>query len=807
MIYPENFEEKVGFDQIKTLTHKYCISSLGRSQIDQIQFLTNLQEIENLIGETYEFQQIIQFDNAFPSHDYYDLRDEIARIKTEGTYIETEELGQLRAVLITIKECLNYIINRGDEKYPLLYKKASLIIFDELLIRKIDAIIDDKSEIRDTASDTLQNIRKSLRETTNNATRKTIQCLKNAKSSGFVKEDAEITIRNGRLVIPVPAGFKRKVKGFIHDESASGQTVYIEPQEVIEANNEIRDLKNAEKREIIQILLKITKEIRFQTENILSSLDFLGNIDFIRAKAKLAIDIKGVRPTILNQAHIDWRKSFHPLLFLKFKAQKKEVVPLDIKLSKDQRILIISGPNAGGKSVCMKTVGLIQYMLQCGYPVPAHEISEFGIFERLFIDMGDEQSIENDLSTYSSHLKNMMQMLAHGNSKSLLLIDEMGSGTEPVLGSSMAESILSALHQKENFAVITTHYGNLKRLANITPGMTNGAMLFDMTNLSPLFILKTGIQGSSFTFEIAQRIGFPEDIIASAKSLINSPQYEFETMAQQLETELVKVNEEKKALQVADNFLAELIEKHEKSIEELESQKKQILKDAKQKALQIIKDSNSLIEKTIREIKESKAEKVKVSELRKEIEVEKQKLSDEKAISKSSSKPSKTSQTHVEIPKSSLKIGDLVFIPEIDTQAVITDIVKDKKVTLDINGVIFKTDLEKIEPISRSEAKLLKKNPARSSVIYERINEKATTFKPHIDIRGKRAEESLQEVDKLIDDALQLGVKELKILHGKGSGILRKVIRELLAKNPYVEKFEDEKLEMGGHGITIVRIK
>lgn len=807
MIYPENFEEKVGFDQIKTLTHKYCISSLGHTHTDQIQFLTQLEKIEKLIGETYEFQQILQFDNPFPSHDYYDLRDEIIRIKTDGTYLETEELGMLRAVLTTIYECLNYIIKRGVEKYPLLFAKASAILFDELLVAKIDTIINDKSEIRDSASALLQNIRKSVRDTTQNATRKTIQCLKNAKASGMVKDDAEITIRNGRLVIPVPAAFKRKVKGFIHDESASGQTVFIEPQEVIENNNEIRDLKNAEKREIIQILLKITSEIRLQSYSILSSLDFLGNIDFIRAKAKLAIDIQGIKPAIRNYPYIDWTKTFHPLLYLKFKALKKEVVPLSIKLNKDQRILIISGPNAGGKSVCMKTVGLIQYMLQCGFPVPAHEISEFGIFEQIFIDMGDEQSIENDLSTYSSHLKNIMQMLADGNNKSLLLIDEMGSGTEPVLGSSMAEAMLVALHQKGNYAVITTHYGNLKRLANTTSGMVNGAMLFDMHSLSPLFVLKTGIQGSSFTFEIAQRIGFPEEIINSAKSLINSPQYEFETMAQQLETEFIKIDEDKKALKVADDFLAELIEKHQTLLQELESQKQKIIKEAKQKALNIIKESNSLVEKTIREIKETNAEKESVSKLRKEIDTEKQKLTETPSKTTPKNRERKLPLKTVNISKSELKEGSVVFIPEIDTQAVIIEIVKDKKVTLDINGVIFRTDLDKIEPISLSESKFLKKNPTKSSSIYQRINEKASTFKPHIDIRGKRAEESIQEVEKLIDDALQLGVKELKILHGKGTGVLRKVIREVLAKSPYVESFEDEKLEMGGHGITNVKIK
>lgn len=807
MIYPENFEEKIGFDQIRLLTIKKCVSSLGIEYVENTHFTNSLNALNELLGETEEFRQILLFDNPFPSQDYYDLKEEIHRIRVDGSYLETEELGMLKSVLITIKECLNYIIHRGEEKYPLLFAKATSLIFDEELIQKIDRIIDDKSTIKDNASENLREIRKSLSRTTHNATRKTMQCLKDAKKSGLVKDDAEVTIRNGRLVIPVPAANKRKVKGFIHDESASGQTVFIEPQEVIEDNNDIRDLMNAEKREIIQILLEITKEIRFQSEMILDSLSFLGKVDFIRAKAKLAIDINGIKPNLYDVPFIDWKKAVHPLLYLKFKSLKKTVVPLDIKLDEKQRILIISGPNAGGKSVCLKTVGLIQYMIQCGFLVPAHEISEFGIFDHLFIDMGDEQSIENDLSTYSSHLKNMMVMVEKGDNKTLLLIDEMGSGTEPILGGAMAEAMVGALHKNDSFGVITTHYGNLKRLAAVTDGLINGAMLFDMDHLTPMFMLKTGIQGSSFTFEIAQKIGFPEAIIHSAKEMINTPQYDFEVKSQQLETEIVKLNEEKRTVDVADKFLAELIGKYDALKKQLEIDKSRILKEANQKALQIIKESNALIEKTIRDIKESKAEKSKVAEVRKEIEKKKVELTE--SVEVETPKLIKTASEKTENQNIPLdfKVGDPVFIPEIDTQALILELLKDNKVILDINGVIFRTELEKLEPISRSEAKQLRKNPSTSSTIYKRINEKANNFKPAIDVRGKRAEEALTETEKLIDDAVQLGFKELKILHGKGTGVLRKVIRELLSKNPFVGHFEDEKIEMGGHGITVIRLK
>lgn len=807
MIYPENFEEKIGFDQIRQLTINKCVSSLGIECVENTSFSNDIKILNELLGETEEFRQILLFDNPFPSQDYYDLKEEIHRIRVDGSYLETEELGMLKSVLITIKECLNYIIHRGEEKYPILFIKASSLIFDEQLIHQIDRIIDDKSTIKDNASENLREIRKSLSRNMHNATRKTMQCLKDAKKSGLIKDDAEVTIRNGRLVIPVPAANKRKVKGFIHDESASGQTVFIEPQEVIEDNNDIRDLMNAEKREIIQILIEITKEIRFQSEMILSSLSFLGKIDFIRAKAKMAIDINGIKPNLYDVPFIDWKKAVHPLLSLKFKPLKKTVVPLDIKLDDKQRILIISGPNAGGKSVCLKTVGLVQYMIQCGFLVPVHEISEFGIFDQLFIDMGDEQSIENDLSTYSSHLRNMMKMVEKGDKKTLLLIDEMGSGTEPILGGAMAEAIVTSLHKNESFGVITTHYGNLKRLASVTDGLINGAMLFDMEQLTPMFMLKTGIQGSSFTFEIAKKIGFPEAIIQSAKELINTPQYDFEIKSQQLETELVKLAEEKKTVEAADNFLAELIQKYDSLKKQLENDKSRILKEANKKALQIIKESNALVEKTIREIKESKAEKTKVAEVRNEIEKKKAELSDSIKVETPTLKTTTSENTENQNTPTEFKVGDPVFIPEIDTQALILELLKDNKVVLDINGVIFRTELEKLEPISRSESKQLRKNPSTSSTIYKRINEKANNFKPSIDVRGKRAEEALSETDKLIDDAVQLGFKELKILHGKGTGVLRKVIRELLSKNPFVEHFEDEKIEMGGHGITVVRLK
>ena len=476
---------------------------------------------------------------------------------------------------------------------------------------------------------------------------------------------------------------------------------------------------------------------------------------------------------------------------------------MDIELKTSQKIVIISGPNAGGKSVAMKTVGLIQYMLQCGYLVPVHEVSQFGVFKKFFIDMGDEQSIDNDLSTYSSHLTNMKFMLENGDENSLILIDEMGSGTEPLLGGAMAESITESLRKNGVFAVITTHFGNLKRFASLNQGIQNGAMLFDEKSMQPLFILKTGIQGSSFTFEIAKNIGFPSEIVDKAKELIDSPQYDFEVKTQQIETELIELNEQKKSLHIADQTLAEIINEYNSKTDELNREKNRIIKEAKKEANTIIKSANSLIENTIREIKESNADNKTIKTSRKKVEDIRKSLEVEIKTIEQNEKPNKPKKT-ISLKIDDLKPNDPVFLTEVGTQAKIVEIKKNGEVVVDINGVILRTSTSKIEPISKSEYKKLNKNPKQTESIYKRIQEKSVNFKPNIDIRGKRAEEAVQEVEKLIDDAVQLGVKELKILHGKGSGILRKIVRETLQANDFVEKFYDEKQEYGGDGISIV---
>lgn len=803
MIYPTNFEDKIGFSQIRQITINHCISSLGKHFANKELFSSNIETISNSVNFVDEFKQILLFENSFPSHDYYDLRTEIKKLQNEGTYLDTEELAQLRAVLKTIFEILYFFNIKNRLKYPNIHHKSSNIFVDEEIVNSIDRIINDKAEIKDKASEKLYEIRTSLERVKQDATRKTLQCIKNAKSTGLIKDDVELTLRNGRLVIPIAAANKRRLKGFIHDESASGQTLYIEPQEVIQDNNEIRELTSAERREIIQILINVSQEIRQQSNSILAAFYFLGKIDFNRAKAKIAVEMNAIKPEIEEEPKIFWRTASHPLLLLKFKKNNKELVPLDIELKTSQKIVIISGPNAGGKSVAMKTVGLIQYMLQCGYLVPVHEVSQFGVFKKFFIDMGDEQSIDNDLSTYSSHLTNMKFMLENGDENSLILIDEMGSGTEPLLGGAMAESITESLRKNGVFAVITTHFGNLKRFASLNQGIQNGAMLFDEKSMQPLFILKTGIQGSSFTFEIAKNIGFPSEIVDKAKELIDSPQYDFEVKTQQIETELIELNEQKKSLHIADQTLAEIINEYNSKTDELNREKNRIIKEAKKEANTIIKSANSLIENTIREIKESNADNKTIKTSRKKVEDIRKSLEVEIKTIEQNEKPNKPKKT-ISLKIDDLKPNDPVFLTEVGTQAKIVEIKKNGEVVVDINGVILRTSTSKIEPISKSEYKKLNKNPKQTESIYKRIQEKSVNFKPNIDIRGKRAEEAVQEVEKLIDDAVQLGVKELKILHGKGSGILRKIVRETLQANDFVEKFHDEKQEYGGDGISIV---
>ena len=814
MIYPDSFESKIGFDTIRGFLKKECVSVMGEKLVDDITFSHDYALIMRQLEETFEFQSLLLFDRPLQTDTFPDMTETFARLRVDGTFIELEELAKLRGFIKSIIDIKVYFrIAHEDNKYPCLWSVCEPIVLEKELLEAINRILDDKGNLRDNASENLRRIKSDIIRISNEADRKIRKLITAAKEEGFVKEDAEMTIRNGRLCIPVPAQFKRKLRGFIHDESATGQTVFIEPTEVFDANNDLKDLLNAEKREIIRILTQITEVIRPSIDNLKTGQDFLGTIDFIRAKAKFAISINAVKPHCHDTQIMNWDKAVHPLLFLNFKEQNKIVQPLDIKLDTTQRILIISGPNAGGKSVCLKTIALLQYMLQCGLLVSLKETSDMGIFSDFFIDIGDEQSIDNDLSTYSSHLRNLKTMVENLNASSLFLIDEFGSGTEPALGGAMAEAILEAIYTTGSFGIITTHYGNLKMFPTTHPAAINGAMLFDINAIKPLFILRIGKPGSSFTYEIAKNIGFPAGIISNAVSKSGVAQIDYERKLEEIEIEKYELDQNLKRVQQADEKLAELISQYNDKFSEFDKIRKEILQKAKNQATNIIDSANKVIEGTIREIKESKADSVKtkqargkVAELRKELEKEVENIETEQIIKKIL--PKKTvRKMQPSVPETNkVAVGDSVFLKNIQTVGDVTKIDGDD-ITVSFNSISFKTTIDQVERISRKEKQAVQRGARYDgSSLAEAMNRKVAKFQTTLDLRGQRAEDALTELEFYIDEAVLLSIHQVRILHGKGNGILRAQVRKYLSRHKDVKSFDDERLEFGGSGITVVEL-
>ena len=802
MIYPKIFEQKIGFDIIRQVLKDNCLSSLGEKFIEKIYFSYNFELIKKLICQVEEFRQILMFEDGFPIQDYYDIIPELNRIKIKGTIIDLEKLFDLKSSLNTIFQCLIFFKKTESEKYTHLKELSKDVIIEKQLLQHIDKIIDDKGKIKDNASQKLKDIRNELIRKQSFIDKKISQTLTASKKAGWTSGDVEATVRNGRLVIPVLVANKRKIKGFIHDESATGQTVFIEPADIFDINNEIRELEYAEKREIIKILTEFTNYLYPQIEDLKNAFKYLGLLDFIRAKAKFAISIEAVKPVIINEPLIDWKKSRHPLLYLSHKNQNKIIEPLDIKLDKKNRILIISGPNAGGKSVCLKTVGLIQYMLQSGLLVPLKEDSELGIFKKIFIDIGDEQSLEKDLSTYTSHLFNLKYFVLNADEGSLILIDEFGTGTEPQLGGAIAEAVLEKINEKKAFGVITTHYSNLKLFADKTGGIINGAMLFDSKNMQPLYELKIGKPGSSFAFEIARKIGFPKIILKNAENKTGKKQLDFDKQLQQLELEKREIDKKQTGLKVADEFLSEIINKYESLVEKIESTKESIISRAKEEAMEILDGSNKLIENTIREIREIQAEKEKTKKLRKKLKEHKEKIIRKKPDEQL--KPlleKKKIKTVSKIVDTSINVGDFVKIADQDTIGEVIEI-SDEDVLITFNSVKFRTPINKLKKVSGKE-KVKVSQSSYSNIISDKI----ANFKLSIDVRGKRTEEAISIVRQYVDEAILLNMKEVNILHGKGDGILRDVIREYLSTVQEIKQYKDQHIERGGHGITVVMFR
>lgn len=820
MIYPENFEYKIGFDKIRQLLIAKCLSPLGEEKVTNLAFSSDYTHISESLSQTEEFMRIINEEDNFPTNYFLDVRHALRNIRVEGTWIDEAALFDLRRSLQTIRDIVLFLKKEEEENtpYPYLYALAGEVAIFPQLISKIDNILDKFGRIKDNASAELSRIRKDIAHVSSGISRSLNAILRTAQNEGLVEKDVTPTMRDGRLVIPVAPAFKRKIKGIVHDESASGKTVFIEPAEVVEANNRIRELESEERREIIKILVTFTDILRPLVADILQSYEFLATIDFIRSKATFAIDLDAIKPSIEDKQIIRWYRAKHPLLFISHRKQNKQIVPLDIELEEDNRILIISGPNAGGKSVCLKTVGLLQYMVQCGIPIPLAENSKVGIFNNVFIDIGDEQSIENDLSTYSSHLTNMKFFVRNCDEKTILLIDEFGGGTEPQIGGAIAESLLKRFNEKESFGVITTHYQNLKHYANEHKGVINGAMLYDRHLMQPLFTLSIGNPGSSFAIEIARKIGLPEDVIADASEIVGSDYINMDKYLQDIVRDKRYWETKRQSIRQKEKRLEEITTTYETDLLSVEKQRKEILRQAKADAERVLSEANAKIENTIRTIRESQAEKEKTKQARLTLNEFKSSLEDEKNFSddkiakkieklkeKEKNKKKKSEQPK-EIKEQIIAIGDNVRIKGQTSIGQVLDIQKGSA-TVAFGMIKSTVKLETLEYISKNQVKRENRSTTISVVASDDLREKKLNFKQDIDVRGMRGEEALQAVMYFVDDAVLVGVSRIRILHGTGTGALRQMIRDYLRTAQGVRNFQDEHVQFGGTGITVVDLE
>ena len=865
MIYPNNFEHKIGFDEIRTLLKGHCLSSLGKEKVDEIGFLTDYSEVCEQLEQVREFRRLQTEADDFPMQYFFDVREAVSRIRLENTHLEEQEVWDLRRSLETISNIVKYL-NRGDGTdeeesfpYPALHRLTEGVVTFPAIIRRIDSILDKFGKIKDSASMTLAGIRHELAKTAGNISRTLYTILHSAQKDGLVDKDAAPTLRDGRLVIPVAPNLKKRINGIVHDESSTGKTVFIEPTEVVEANNRVRQLEAEERREIIRILTVFSDEIRPHVSEILDSYRFLAMIDLIYAKAQLAEQTKATEPDVKKEPHLDWIQAIHPLLDLSLTKQGKKVVPLDIRLegttdftdSKKNknigRLLIISGPNAGGKSVCLKTVGLLQYMLQCGLSVPMGDRSTCGMFDDLMIDIGDEQSIENDLSTYSSHLMNMKQMMRQANKRSLLLIDEFGGGTEPTIGGAIAEAMLKQFWEKKTFGVITTHYQNLKHFAEDHEGVVNGAMLYDRHEMQALFQLSIGQPGSSFAIEIARKTGIPEEVIKDASDIVGSEYIQSDKYLQDIVRDKRYWEGKRQTIHQHEKSLEGRIAHYESSIEEIERERKEILRRAKEEAEELLRESNKKIENAIREIRESQAEKEATRRAREELNEFKEEVADidtrandevierkirqiqerkerkEKRRQEKAEKASKANAANQ--PKSTntagqdkpIAVGDYVRIKGLSSVGTV-EATDGKMATVIFGGMKTKMRTERLEhaeaPKPQEKTKAEQRNAEIagsyanvSSDTRGVIDNRKLNFHQDIDVRGMRGDEAINAVTYFIDDAILVGMSRVRILHGTGTGILRQLIRQYLSTVPNVSHYRDEHVQFGGAGITVVDLE
>ena len=805
MIYPENIEQKIDFQVIRDGLKGCCMSILGKERVDAMQWLTHFSAVSTLLARVREMMTLLSDPAlAFPHGEIYDLREALSRIRIEGLYMDEAELFSLRKMLDYAAQLERFFATLDKAKYPLLSQEQGTKSKDlsvttnqakefnlGSIILVIDSILDRYGKMRDNASPELARIRKEISASQGSVSRALHAILRQAQAEGILDKDAAPTMREGRLVLPVPPAYKRKIGGIVHDESATGKTVFIEPQQVVEANNRIRELEGEERRERIRILLEVTEQLRPEVPQIMETENYLGEVDFLRAKALFAIDMHAIVPEVSQQPMIDWREAYHPVLLLNFRRQGKTVVPLTIRLlgerreAKGERILVISGPNAGGKSVCLKTVAMLQYMLQCGLPVPMSEASRMGFFKNLLIDIGDEQSIEDDLSTYSSHLRNMKHFVRYADSRTLLLIDEFGTGTEPTIGGAIAEAVLSQLNEQHAFGVITTHYGNLKHLAERTEGIINGAMLYDRGQLKPLFQLSIGQAGSSFAVEIARQIGLPETIIQRATDIVGEEHIDYDKHLQDIARDKRYWENKRQNIRQKEKHLEEKIAHYEEQMAGIKAKKRAILEEANAEAANLLRKSNATIERTIREIKEAKAEKNATQAARQKVETLKTKVESQASKTSKASTTSKTSTT--------------------------SQSAKQNKVL---------RDLSDLKVLTKNPAKLIQEQGNKSqeqrriSNVADELRRRKLSFSRELDIRGMRVDEALEALIAYVDDALMVNAEQVSILHGTGTGALKQVVRDYLAERQKSMRrlksgeitFHDGDPDRGGAGITVVEL-
>lgn len=845
MIYPANFESKIGFSEIRAILRDDCMSALGTEMVDKLEFSDDAVIINDMLNQVREFRHLLEECEDFPLIYFFDMRQSVSKIRLENTHLEEQELFDLRRSLDTIHNIKQILlpetITIGEEvKYPQLQMLAEEVMTFPYIVHRIDQILDKYGKMRDTASPELARIRRELKQAEGSVSRVLASILRQAQIDGIVDKDTAPALRDGRLVIPIAPGHKRKIPGIVHDESATGKTAFVEPTQVVEANNKIRELESDERKEIIRILTEFAKVIRPEVKYIVASYKLLAHIDFIRAKMLLAERFKAVEPQVQDAPMMNLIEARHPLLQMSLEKHGKTIVPLDISLKDDSRILIISGPNAGGKSVCLKTTGLLQYMLQCGLPIPVKENSTCGVFRDVMIDIGDEQSLENDLSTYSSHLQNMKQMMKTASPGTLILIDEFGTGTEPLIGGAIAESVLRQFWKKKAFAVITTHYQNLKHFADDHDSVANGAMLYDRNEMQALFQLQIGRPGSSFAIEIARKTGLPEEVINDATEIVGQDYIQSDKYLQDIVRDKRYWEAKRQTIHQREKDMQRTIDRYESDITDMEKERKAILRRAKEQAEELLRESNKRIENAIREIKEQQAEKEATRRIREELDSFRAEIKDidtkaeDEKIARKIAQIKARKERHakrqaekgkkqqlvqstdakplaIEAAKEDMTVGMEVRIKGLTTIGRIENIAG-KMATVIFGDMRTKMRLERLEkaPVQAPKYSEPSEKHQELNEIHvshstrSAIDDRRSNFRHDIDVRGMRGDEALNAVMYFIDDAILVGVQQVRILHGKGNGILRQLIRQYLATVPNVVHYRDEHVQFGGAGITVV---